>query len=215
MLVTGGVVGAGLKLHEDAHIHYVTGHGWDAATPWTIFFPTLEHWNSLLYNDHAVRGALEGLSVGAAAMLWSWRRTAAWVVGLAGPLLMFWGHVKWNYFAGHPGEILGGAPFPYGILLDVLDGGRIPVLVLIVGTFTAVAAELLILRWVGQRDRMFPPLPFGRFVSLLKGWNTQAGLSQLLARSDTSLYAAPSTTPAGERSALMRSLSSLTRTTPS
>ena len=181
-LLLGFVVGWGLKFHEDAHIGIVTGHGWGVASPWTTFFPTTELWNDFLYNDHAVRGALEGLSVGAAAMLWHWRR-AAWLVGLAGPALMFWGHVMWNHFAGEPGEATGSAdaPFLYATLRDLLDGGRLPVLVLLIGAVAAVVAELMILRWIGKRDRRFPALPVARVLPMLKRWNTRAGLAELVA----------------------------------
>jgi hypothetical protein len=179
-LLLGFVVGFGFKFHEDAHIGIVTGHGWDAVTPLSTFLPTIELWNDQVYNDHAVRGALEGLSIGAAAMLWHWRK-AAWVVGLAGPVLVFWGHVMWNYFVDHPAQAVGGedAPFLFATLQDVLASGRLPLWVLLVGAVCAVVAESWILRWVGKRDRMFGPLPIDRAIALLRGWNTQAGLTQL------------------------------------
>jgi RsiW-degrading membrane proteinase PrsW (M82 family) len=181
-LLLGFVVGWGLKFHEDAHIGIVTGHGWGAVTPLSTFLPTIELWNDQVYNDHAVRGALEGLSIGAAAMLWH-RRPVAWMIGLAGPLLMFWGHVMWNYFVNHPGQAVGGedAPFLFATLQDVLGSGRLPLQVLLVGAVAAVAAELLILRWVAKRDRMFSPLPIGQVFALFKRCNTMAGLSQLAA----------------------------------
>jgi hypothetical protein len=138
-------------------------------------FPTIESFNNLVYNDHALRGALEGLSVGAAAMLWHWR-TVAWLVGLAGPALMFWSHVMWNYFimrSSDPSSLL-------TTLRDVLDRGRLPLEVLFFGAIAAVVAELLILRWVAKRDRLFPPLPFARLLSLIKQLNTKAGLAELV-----------------------------------
>jgi RsiW-degrading membrane proteinase PrsW (M82 family) len=181
-LLLGFVVGWGFKFHEDAHINMVTGHGWDAVTLLSAFLPTIELWNDQVYNDHAVRGALEGLSIGAAAMLWHWRRVA-WIVGLAGTALMFWGHVMWNYFVDHPGQAVGGedAPFLFATLQDVLISGRLPVLVLLVGAVAGVVAESMILRWVGKRDPIFPPLPSARLVSLVKRWKAPAGLAQLAA----------------------------------
>ncbi|HVR44376.1 MAG TPA: PrsW family glutamic-type intramembrane protease [Thermoanaerobaculia bacterium] len=180
-LLLGFVVGWGLKFHEDAHIGIVTGQGWGAVTPLSIFLPTIELWNDQVYNDHAVRGALEGLSIGAAAMLWHWRRTAAWIVGLAGPVIMFWGHVMWNYFVDHPGQAVGGedAPFLFAALQVVLASGRLPLWVLLAGAVSAVMAESLILRWVGKRDRIFPPLPVGRVLSRLKGREARSRLAVL------------------------------------
>jgi hypothetical protein len=180
-LLLGFVVGAGLKFHEDAHIGIVTGQGWSAVTPLSSFLPTIELWNDQVYTDHAVRGALEGLSVGAAAMLWPWRR-AALVVGLAGSVIMFWGHVMWNYFVDHPAQAVGAedAPFLFSTLQAVLDNGRVPLLILLAGAVAAVVAESLILRWVGKRDPIFPPLPFARIVPLLKRCNTKAGMAELL-----------------------------------
>ena len=168
----GFVVGWGLKFHEDAHIGIVTGQGWGVVEPWSAFLPTIELWNTQVYNDHAVRGALEGLSVGAAAMLWHWRR-AAWVIGLAGAVIMFWGHVMWNYFVDHSSQAVGGeeAPLLFGALKTLLAGGRVPLTILLAGVVAAVVADVLILRWVGKRDRMFPPLSFGRVLSRLKGAN--------------------------------------------
>lgn len=177
-LLLGFVVGAGLKFHEDAHIlgGYVTGAGWSAVTPLSTVFPTIESFNNLVYNDHALRGALEGLSVGVAAMLWHWR--AARLIGLAGPALMFSSHVMWNYFVT---EGTRDPPFLFSTLRGFLDSGELPLQVLLAGAVAAVVAELLILRWVGKRDLLFPPLPFARLLSMVKQWNTKAGLAQLLA----------------------------------
>jgi hypothetical protein len=82
----------------------------------------------------------------------------------------------WNYFimrSSDPSSLL-------TTLRDVLDRGRLPLEVLFFGAIAAVVAELLILRWVAKRDRLFPPLPFARLLSLIKQLNTKAGLAELV-----------------------------------
>jgi hypothetical protein len=175
-MLVGLVVGAGLKFHEDAHIGIVTGHGWGSAPPLSTALPTIEAYGDYLYNDHAVRGALEGLGIGAAAMFWH-RKPARWFAA-AGVLLMFFGHVMWNHFVTHSSEDV---PFFYATLRDLLDRGSVPLYALLAGAVAAAVAELMILRWVGKRDRWLPPLPVARLRELASGWNTRAGAAQLLA----------------------------------
>jgi hypothetical protein len=91
---------------------------------------------------------------------------------------MFFGHVMWNHFVTHPSEDV---PFFYATLRDLLDRGSVPLYALLAGAVAATVAELMILRWVGKRDRWFPPLPVPRLGDLAKGWNTRAGAAQLLA----------------------------------
>lgn len=175
-MMLGLVVGAGLKFHEDAHIGIVTGHGWSSETSLSTVLPTIEAYVGYVYTDHAVRGALEGLGVGAAAMLWHWR--PARLIGLAGVFVMFWGHVMWNHFVDNPSEDV---PAFYAALRAVLANGMVPAWLLLAGAIAAVLAELMVLRWVGTRDRVFPPLPAKRLFDLAKRANTKAGLLQLMA----------------------------------
>ena len=72
-------------------------------------------------------------------------------------------------------------PWFYDTIRDLTAGGRLPMVALIVGAVAVVIVELLILRWVGQRDRQFPPLSTGHIFRLMARATSKAGAAQLLA----------------------------------
>jgi hypothetical protein len=180
-LLLGFMVGAGVSFHEDAQIGKIVtaGHGWGEASGWSNLFPTMTLGIvDAVSLNHALWGALSGLSVGA-AFLFRHSRPLAWVLLAIGPLLAFTNHVLVNYLAG--GVTRGGPPSPFSTIDDLTSGGRITVVLLNAGIVAAVAIELLIQRWAARRDRVFPPLPLSRVLGLVKGASLRAALAQLAA----------------------------------
>ena len=188
-LLLGFMVGAGVSFHEDADFGeiLVSGNGWGAAEPWSLIFPTISPLGKYFALNHALWGALSGLTIGAAVMLRHWRW--AWPIALAGPLLSFTNHLMANHytFSEFGTSFLlrrasgGDVPWFYDTVRTLTAGGRLPMLVLIAGAVAVVVVELLILRWVGKRDRMFPPLSIGRVFGLIAHGTSKAGAAQLLA----------------------------------
>jgi len=187
-LLLGFMVGAGVSFQEDAHAREIlSGDGWGAATPWSLIFPTISPLGKYFALNHALWGALSGLSIGAAVMLRHWRW--AWPIALVGPVLSFTNHLMANHFtfSEFGTQFLqrrasgGGVPWFYQTIRDLTDGGRVPMLILIAGAVAVVAGEWLILRWVGKRDRMFPPLSIGHVFGLIARSTSEAGATLLLA----------------------------------
>ena len=188
-MLLGFMVGAGVSFHEDAHYGeiLVSGDGWGASTPWTTILPTISPVDDYFSLNHALWGALGGLSVGAAVMLRHWRWT--WPIVLVGPLFSVTNHIMVNHFAGTHfglGALLNrgrqdAEPWFFDMIRDVTDSGRLPMLVLIVAAVAVVVAEWLILRWVAKRDRMFPALSLAHFSGLAMHGMSRAGASQLVA----------------------------------
>jgi RsiW-degrading membrane proteinase PrsW (M82 family) len=188
-LLLGFMVGAGVAFQEDAHYGEIlgSGDGWGAATPWTAVFPTVSPLGNYFALNHALWGALSGLSIGAALMLRHWRW--AWPIALAGPVLSFTNHVMANQvtFSDFGTRALlnrasgSGVPWFYDTIRDLTDGGRLPMLVLIAGTVAVVVVDLMIQRWVAKRDRMFPSLPFGRLSQTFGRSTSWARIATLLA----------------------------------
>jgi hypothetical protein len=149
--------------------------------PWTMLFPTLTPVGDLLALNHALWAALSGLGVGVAVMFRHWRWV--WPIALAGPLLALSNHVMLNHFAVNVFEAIGraDAPAPYSTIRDLTDGGRLPMVVLVVGVLAVVVAQWLILRWVSKRDRTFPPLPIGHALGLIAHATSRTGAAQVLA----------------------------------
>ncbi len=188
-LLLGFMVGAGVSFHEDADFGeiLVSGDGWGAATPWSLILPTISPLESYFALNHALWGALSGLSIGAAVMLRQWRW--AWPIALAGPLLAFTNHLMANQFTTSEfgTQFLlnrasgSGVPWFYDTVRDLTMGGRLPMLALIAGAVAVVAVESMILRWVGKQDRRFPPVPFGRVRQMLGRSTSWPGIARLLA----------------------------------
>jgi RsiW-degrading membrane proteinase PrsW (M82 family) len=185
-MLIGFVIGAGLSFNEDAHYGQilVSGDGWGAAAPWSTAFPTLsEVTDKALALNHALWAALSGLSIGVAVMFR--HRRFAWAIALVGPLLAVTNHSLVNFLVDDPfrGAGRGAVPEPFSTLQTLTDGGRVALLVLVAGAITVVVVELLVLRWVGKRDRMFPPLSIARIVDLVARSATRAGAARLLSAS--------------------------------
>ena len=188
-MLLGFMVGAGVSFQEDAHFGeiLVSGDGWGAATPWTVVFPTITPIGKYFALNHAIWAALSGLSIGAAVMLLRWRW--AWPIALVGPVLAFTNHLMSNQYTYSESGVVfllnrvkgNKVPWFYDTVRDLTDGGRLPMLALIAGAVAVVIVELLILRWVGKRDRMFPPLPAGHVFGLVVGATSKAGAARLLA----------------------------------
>lgn len=188
-MLLGFMVGAGVTFQEDAHFGEIlgSGEGWSAASPWSTVFPTISPLGSYFALNHALWGALSGLSIGAAVMLRHWRWI--WPIALAGPLLALTNHVMANQYAFSEfgtralvNRVSGSdVPLFYDAVRELTLGGRLPMLALIVGAITVVIAESLILRWVSKRDRMFPSLPLGRVLRMVTVGASKAGALQLLA----------------------------------
>jgi len=144
-------------------------------------FPTISHVRTYFALNNAVWGALGGLSIGVAVMLRHWRW--AWPIALAGPFLSVTNHIMSNHFASNRFEALGRAKVPwfYDQIRDLTSSGRLPMQVLIAGAVAVVVVEWLILRWVGKRDHMFPPLSLAHVFRLLGQSTSRAGATQLLA----------------------------------
>jgi RsiW-degrading membrane proteinase PrsW (M82 family) len=185
-MLLGFMVGAGLSFNEDAHYAQilVSGDGWDAAPPWTTVFPTIsEVSDKAVALNHALWAALSGLSIGVAVMFR--HRRFAWAIALIGPLLAVTNHSLVNYLVDDPfrGAGRGTVGEPFGTLQTLTDGGHVALLVLVAGAITVVVVELLVLRWVGKRDRMFPPLSIARIVDLVARGATRTGAARLLSAS--------------------------------
>jgi len=187
-LLLGFMVGAGVSFQEDAHYGKIlSGDGWGAATPWTMVFPTISPLGKYFARNHALWAALSGLTIGAAVMLRHWRW--AWPIALAGPVLSVTNHLMANHFTfSEFGTSFllrrasgGGVPWFYQTVRDLTDGGRLPLLILIAAAIGVVVVEGLILRWVGKRDRMFPPLSLTHVFRLLSRCTSRAAAAQLLA----------------------------------
>jgi RsiW-degrading membrane proteinase PrsW (M82 family) len=182
-LLLGFMVGAGVSFVEDAHARevFVSGSGWTADTPWTAIFPTISPIGSGVFAlNHAIWASLSGLTIGAALMLRQWRWT--WPIALAGPLLAVSNHATGNSLTGLAGLFArGNVSEPFATIRDVTDGGRLPLLVLVVGAVAVAAGDWLILRWVSKRDRMFPALSFAEFARLVRQGNSRAGFARLVA----------------------------------
>ena len=135
--------------------------------------------------DNALWAALSGLTIGVAVMLRHWRWT--WPIALVGPLLSFTNHLMSNHYTTTEfgiTAILGrgkDVPWIYESTRTLTAGGRLQMVALIVGAIVVVVVELRILRWVGKRDRMFPPLSIGHIFGLIVHANSKAGAARLLA----------------------------------
>jgi len=115
-----------------------------------------------------------------------WRWT--WPIALVGPLLSFTNHLMSNHYTTTEfgiTAILGrgkDVPWIYESTRDLTAGGRLQMVALIAGAIVVVVVvELRILRWVGKRDRMFPPLSIGHIFGLIVHANSKAGAARLLA----------------------------------
>ena len=189
-MLLGFAVGAGVAFTEDAHIGEIllSGDGWGAAKPWSLILPTISPLDSLgeyLALNNALWAALSGLTIGVAVMLRHWRWT--WPIALVGPLLSFTNHLMSNHYTttefGIEAILRRGSDLPwiYDTIRNLTAGGRLQVVALIGGAIVVVVVELMILRWVGKRDRMFPPLSIGHSFGLIVHATSKAGAAQLLA----------------------------------
>jgi hypothetical protein len=182
-LLLGFMVGAGASFHEDAHVGkvFLSGAGWDAGTPWTVILPTVSPVGDLFLLNHAVWGALSGLSIGV-AMMFRHRRWA-WLVAAIGPALALSNHMMGNHFSGNILGQLGRADVPwlFSTIRSLTSDGKLPMIVLILGGIAVATGDWLILRWVSKRDRMFPPLPTAHLYGLLKQANSRQGFKRLVA----------------------------------
>lgn len=180
-LLLGFMVGAGVSFHEDAHVArvFTSGAGWAAASPWTAIFPTVTPVGDLFVLNHALWGALSGLTIGV-AMMFRHRRFAS-AIALIGPLLALSNHMMNNHFAGNVLGQLGRADVPwlFATIRSLTNDGKLPMQALIVGGLIVAIGDWLILRWVGRRDQMFPPMPAAHIVSLVKEANSLVGLRRL------------------------------------
>ena len=187
-MLLGFAVGAGVSFTEDAHIGEIllSGDGWGAAKPWSLILPTISPLDSqYIALNNALWAALSGLTIGVAVMLRHWRWT--WPIALVGPLLSFTNHLMSNHYTttefGIPALLGRGSDVPwiYDTIRNLTAGGRLQMVALIVGAIVVVVVELMILRWVGKRDRMFPPLSIGHIFGLIVHVTSKAGAARLLA----------------------------------
>ena len=189
-MLLGFAVGAGVSFTEDAHIGeiWLSGDGWGAAKPWSLILPTISPIDSggeFIALNNALWAALSGLTIGVAVMLRHWRWT--WPIALFGPLLSFTNHLMSNHYTttefGVEAILRRGSELPwiYDTIRDLTAGGRLQMVALIVGAIVVVVVELRILRWVGKRDRMFPPLSIGHIFGLIVHATSKAGAARLLA----------------------------------
>ncbi len=189
-MLLGFMVGAGVSFTEDAHIGeiWLSGDGWGAAKPWSLILPTISPLDSAgdyIALNNALWAALSGLTIGVAVLLRHWRWT--WPIALVGPLLSFTNHLMSNHYTTTEfgvEAILGRGkdlPWIYDTIRNVMDGGRVQMVALIVGAIVVVVVELRILRWVGKRDRMFPPLSASHIFGLIVHATSKAGAARLLA----------------------------------
>jgi protease prsW family protein len=187
-MLLGFVVGAGVSFTEDAHIGEIllSGDGWGAAKPWSLILPTISPLDSqYIALNNALWAALSGLTIGVAVMLRHWRWT--WPIALVGPLLSFTNHLMSNHYTttefGIEAILRRGSDLPwiYETIRNLTAGGRLQMVALIAGAIVVVVVELMILRWVGKRDRMFPPLSIGHIFGLIVHATSKAGAARLLA----------------------------------
>ena len=128
---------------------------------------------------------MSGLTIGVAVMLRHWRWT--WPIALVGPLLSFTNHLMSNHYTttefGIEAILRRGSDLPwiYDTIRNLTAGGRLQMVALIAGAIVVAVVELMILRWVGKRDRMFPPLSIGDNFGLIVHATSKAGAAQLLA----------------------------------
>jgi hypothetical protein len=187
-MLLGFAVGAGVSFTEDAHVGEIllSGDGWGAAKPWSLILPTISPLDSQhIALNNALWAALSGLTIGVAVMLRHWRW--AWPIALVGPLLSFTNHLMSNHYTttefGIEAILRRGSDLPwiYDTIRNLTAGGRLQMVALIAGAIVVVVVELMILRWVGKRDRMFPPLLVGHIFGLIVQAISKAGAARLLA----------------------------------
>jgi hypothetical protein len=180
-LLIGFMVGAGVSFHEDAHVGklFVSGAGWDAEPPWTVILPTVSPVGDLLLLNHAIWGALSGLSVGV-AMMFRHRRWA-WFIAAVGPSLSFANHAMGNHFSGNVLGQLGRAdvPWQFSAIRDLTADGRLPFVVLLVGALAVAVGDRLILRSVERRTGAFRALSATHLIALAKGAGSLNGIARL------------------------------------
>ena len=189
-MLLGFAVGAGVSFMEDAHIGEIllSGDGWGAAKPWSLILPTISPLDSqYIALNNALWAALSGLTIGVAVMLRHWRW--AWPIALVGPLLSFTNHLMSNHYTttefgidSAPSTRGSDLPWIYDTIRNLTAGGRLQMVALIVGAVVVVVVELMILRWVGKRDRMFPPLSIGHIFGLFLHATSQGGRSPAAGR---------------------------------
>jgi RsiW-degrading membrane proteinase PrsW (M82 family) len=186
-LLLGFMVGAGVSFQEDAHFGkiLVSGDGWSAEPPWTSLLPVISPVGKYLALNHALWGALSGLSVAAAVMLRPWQWT--WPVALIGPLLSFTNHLMVNHVSfsefGTRALLNRGREVPwfYETIRSLTDGGRLPVILLMAAAIAVVIGDFALLRWAARRDRLFPPARSHGVAGVVNGLATWAGVRQMIA----------------------------------
>jgi hypothetical protein len=188
-MLLGFAVGAGVSFMEDAHIGeiWLSGDGWGAAKPWSLILPTISPLDSgeFIALNNALWAALSGLTMGVAIMLRHWRWT--WPIALVGPLLSIMNHLMSNHYTttefGIEAILRRGSDLPwiYDTIRNLTAGGRLQMVALIAGAIVVVVVELMILRWVGKRDRMFPPLSMRHIFGLIASAASKTGAARLLA----------------------------------
>ncbi len=160
-LLIGFAVGAGYAFHEDAIIGHITlsGAGWLSLPPWSLIAPTITPVGNGIALNHALWGAVAGLTFGVAMMLRHHR--LAWAVALIGPVLAAVNHGLLNFVASDMLLALGRGSLPLvpGVLHNLTLGGVLPLLVIFVGGLGIVLAEWRILSWVSAREPAFAPMP--------------------------------------------------------
>lgn len=181
-LLIGFAVGAGYAFFEDAVIGDIllSGDGWLAARPWSLFAPTISEVGDGIALNHALWAALGGLSLGVAVMLR--HRRHAWLIALIGPILTAVNHGVTNLIASSfsvGGR--GGLP-PLAAIADLLTlSGVLPLLLIFIGAMAVVALELRILESVSPRWAMLPSVPLATLGRLLARARTAAGVRRYLA----------------------------------
>jgi protease prsW family protein len=186
-LLIGFAVGAGYAFFEDAVIGDIllSGDGWFAAQPWSLFAPTISEVGDSISLNHALWAALGGLSLGVAVMLR--HRRYAWLIAVIGPMLIVLNHAVVNVISNSFSVGGRGGLDPLAAIADLLTlGGVLPLLVVYIGAMAVALLEYRILASVSPRWPTVPSVPLATLGRLLARARTAAGLRRYLA---TSRYA--------------------------
>lgn len=175
-LLMGYLVGAGFAIHENAMYGRASGSGF-GGSELSLFFPTISEFRLMPSGrgfsvGHAEWTALLGLSIGA-AFFFRERLRWSWLVPVAAFALVSWDHGRVNYIVGTP--VFGEPDWIYRAIRGLVLDGRLPVYLLLAGTVAAVVTELVVLRRMAGRDRLFRGIPLTVFLGWLQS-GSAAGL---------------------------------------
>lgn len=166
--ILGFAVGAGFSFHEDALYERLVASGFADGLTGTLFPMYLR--GSQFVVTHAGWTVLAAVGIGIFSIYRS--RTWGWIVGLALLIVPIADHAAVNWRGG-------GSELVRNLVLD----GRLASFLLVVTVVLAIGHDWYILKWAGDRDKLFPsPGLRGDLAALQAGGSVPERVSALVAR---------------------------------